>query len=244
MMTTFSPNRLLSALSEQDLALLKPHLVRVPLTVRQPLEHADEDITHVYFIESGFASVVVRSRSNESIEAGVIGFEGVTGAPVIMGNDRSPHEVYVQLEGEALRIEADALRNAIARSADLNHVLLRFVHVFTVQVAHTALANGRATIEQRLARWLLMVHDRIDGDEVNLTHDFIALMLGVRRPGVTDALHALEGKGFIRSTRGNLRIIDREGLEELASAIYGVPETEYQRLIGSHVQRATMRHTS
>jgi CRP-like cAMP-binding protein len=106
------------------------------------------------------------------------------------------------------------------------------VHVFSVQVAHTALANGRAKIEERLARWLLMVHDRIDGDEVNLTHDFIALMLGVRRPGVTDALHALEGKGLIRSTRGVLRIVDREGLEVIANAIYGVPEAEYRRLIG------------
>jgi CRP-like cAMP-binding protein len=232
MTTTYSPNRLLSALSEQDLALLKPHLVRVPLALRDPIETPNEPITHAYFIESGFASVVVRSRTNDSIEAGVIGWEGLAGKPLILGDDRSPHEVFVQLEGAALRIEADALRDAIDRSADLHHVLLRFVHVFSVQVAHTALANGRAKIEERLARWLLMVHDRIDGDEVNLTHDFIALMLGVRRPGVTDALHALEGKGLIRSTRGVLRIVDREGLEVIANAIYGVPEAEYRRLIG------------
>ena len=94
------------------------------------------------------------------------------------------------------------------------------------------MANGRAKIEERLARWLLMVQDRIDGDEAALTHDFIAIMLGVRRPGVTDAIHALEGKGLVRATRGALRIVDREGLEALAGGAYGLPEKEYRRLFG------------
>lgn len=232
MSSSFSSNRLLSVLSAQDLGLLTPHLVRVPLALRQPIETPHEPIRFVYFVESGFASVVVRSSQHDSIEAGLIGWEGVTGTSVIMGDDRSPHEVFVQLEGEAMRIEADALRDAIARSGELNHLLLRFVHVFSVQVAHTALANGRAKIEERLARWLLMVHDRITGNEVTITQEFIALMLGVRRPGVTVALHALEGKGMIRSVRGAVRILDREGLETFASGTYGAPENEYRRLIG------------
>jgi CRP-like cAMP-binding protein len=148
-----------------------------------------------------------------------------------MGNHRSPHEAFVQLDGSARRIESNRLRQAMRESTALSTLLLHFVHVFTIQVSHTALANGRAKIEERLARWLLMMHDRIDGDEAPLTHDFIALMLGVRRPGVTDALHALEGKGLVRSTRGVIRIVDREGLEALATGIYGAPEAAYERLI-------------
>lgn len=232
MRTAFSTNRLLSVLSPGDLALLTPHLIRVALEVRQPLETPQERIRFVYFLESGLASVVVHSSQRQSIQAGLIGCEGVTGAAVIMGDDRSVHDTFVQQEGEALCIEADALRGAIAHSVDLNHLLLRFVHVFNVQVAQTALAYGRAKLEEHLARWLLMVHDRIDGDQITITHEFIALMLGVRRSGVTDAMHALERKGMIRSTRGTVRIIDREGLATFAAGMYGVPENEYRRLIG------------
>ncbi|QGZ95446.1 Crp/Fnr family transcriptional regulator [Terricaulis silvestris] len=227
-----STNRLLSLLGHSDLALLTPHLTRIPLATRQSIERPNEDITHVYFVESGIVSIVAHSAAHESIEAGLIGYEGVTGISVIMGDHRTPHEAFVQFEGGALRIETAAFRDALAQSETLTRLMLHFVHIFNIQVAHTALANGRAHIEERLARWLLMVHDRTVGDEATLTHEFIALMLGVRRPGVTDALHALEGKAMIRSTRGIVRIVDREGLESLASGTYGVPESEYRRLIG------------
>jgi CRP-like cAMP-binding protein len=216
----FSTNRLLSKLSEADLALLQPHLTRVDLTIRQRIEPLDQDITHVYFVETGIVSVVAHSGDHNSIEAGLIGREGVTGIAIIMGNHRSPHEAFVQLEGRAHCIDAAPFRAAFAQSETLRTLLLRYVHIFNIQIAHTALANGRAKIEERLARWLLMVHDRIDGDEATLTHEFIAMMLGVRRPGVTDALHELEGKGLIRSLRGVVRIVDREGLEALASGTY------------------------
>jgi len=227
-----SPNQLLAALSADDLALLAPDLTSVDLALRQRIEEPDQDIPHAYFVTAGIVSVVARSTGHESIEAGVIGHEGMTGAAIVMANHRSPNETFVQLEGAAQRIDADKLRAAMTRSTDLTSLLLRYVHVFNTQVAHTALANGRANIEERLARWLLMVDDRIDGHEANLTHDFIALMLGVRRPGVTDALHTLEGKNMIRSTRGAVRIVDRERLQSLAGGTYGVPESEYRRLIG------------
>jgi CRP-like cAMP-binding protein len=231
-MTRFSSqNGLLAALDAADLALLTPHLTMVDLPVRKPIEEADQEIPHAYFITSGIVSVVARSNEHERIEAGVIGREGMTGIAIVLGNHRSPHEAFVQLEGAARRIDTNRLRAAMAQSAELARLFLRFALVFNIQVAHTALANARATIEERLARWLLMVHDRIEGDEAPLTHDFIALTLGVRRPGVTDALHILEGKGLIRSTRGAVRIIDREGLEALAGGTYGVPESEYRRLI-------------
>ncbi|MGD9980048.1 MAG: Crp/Fnr family transcriptional regulator [Hyphomonadaceae bacterium] len=226
-------NRLLLALDAPDRDLLVPHLTRVDLPLRTLLEKPNEKISHVYFVERGIVSVLAKSTIHESIEAGLIGWEGVTGIAVIMGNDRSPHECIVQVDGEALRIEVDAFRDAMTQSESLRTLLLRFVHVFNIQVAHTALANARAKIEERLARWLLMVHDRIPGDEACLTHEFVAIMLGVRRAGVTDALHELEGKGLIRSTRGVVRIVDREGLEIFAGGTFGVPEREYRRLIGA-----------
>jgi CRP-like cAMP-binding protein len=232
MSSTFSNNRLLSRLSEADLALLKPHFTRVDLASRQTLDRANEDIAHLYFVESGIVSIVAHAGDHDSIEAGLIGNEGVTGAAVIMGDHRSPHEAIVQIEGGAQRIESGAFRTAFAQSETLRTLLLHFVHVFNIQVAQTALANGRANITERLARWLLMVHDRVEGSEAMLTHDVMATMLGVRRPGVTDAINDLEGKGFIHATRGAVRIVDRQGLLAAAGGIYGVPEAEYKRRIG------------
>jgi CRP-like cAMP-binding protein len=218
-------------MSELDVSLIEPHLERVPLELREKIEEADQTIPYVHFPESGIVSVVAKSGGHQ-IEAGVIGREGVTGVAVIMGNHRSPNEVYVQVAGESHRIAADALREAIEASATLRMHLQRFVQVFMTQVAQAALANGRAKIAERLARWLLMAHDRVDDEDLRLTHEFIAIMLGVRRPGVTDALNELEGRGLIRSARGSIRVKDRSGLELVAGGTYGVPEAEYRRLIG------------
>jgi CRP-like cAMP-binding protein len=198
------------------------------------LEPANTTIENVYFPLSGIVSVVAKSGA-EQIEAGVIGREGMTGAAVVMGNHRSPNEVYVQVAGSGLRIEADKLRAALDASESLRLLAQKFVQVFFAQVTQTALANGRAKLDERLARWLLMAHDRHDDDHLLLTHEFVALMLGVRRPGVTDALHELEGRGLLRATRGVIRILNRKGLEELAGSAYGVPEAEYKRLIGEAV---------
>jgi CRP-like cAMP-binding protein len=198
------------------------------------LEPANTTIENVYFPLSGIVSVVAKSGA-EQIEAGVIGREGMTGAAVVMGNHRSPNEVYVQVAGSGLRIEADKLRAALDASESLRLLAQKFVQVFIAQVTQTALANGRAKLDERLARWLLMAHDRHDDDHLLLTHEFVALMLGVRRPGVTDALHELEGRGLLRATRGVIRILNRKGLEELAGSAYGVPEAEYKRLIGEAV---------
>lgn len=225
-------NRLLSGLSSEDIGLLTPHLNEMHLDFRQTLEAPDSEISDLYFIESAVVSVVASTTEQEQIETGLIGCEGVTGVALIMGADRWPHTTMVQIEGAALRISVGALRDAMRLSETLTQRLLYFVHVFGVQVAHTALANGRAKVEIRLARWLLMVHDRTRDDEAGLTHDLIALMLGVRRPGVTDALHVLEGRGMIRSMRGVVRVLDRQKLEALAAGAYGTPEKEYERLLG------------
>ena len=229
-----TPNRLLTAMSPDDLALLTPHLCQVALDVRTSIEHANKPIPWIYFMERGITSVVACSNYGRErcIEAGLVGREGVTGAMVVLGDDRSPNQSYVQVAGGAQRIGSDELRGAMDASASLAKLLLRYVQTFTIQLAHTALANGTAKIEERLARWILMAQDRMGDDELLLTHEFMPTMLGVRRPGVTDTLHALEGRGLIRSTRGLVRVIDREGLVETANGSYGVPEAEYARLLG------------
>jgi CRP-like cAMP-binding protein len=178
---------------------------------------------------------MARSRP---VEIGVIGREGVTGIAIILGAEASSHSIYMQVAGAAWRIDADRLRNAMEKSRSLHAVLLRYVKVFMAQISETALANGRSKIEQRLARWLLMADDRLDSAELPLRHEFLAMMLGVRRPGVTEAIHALEGKGLIKNSRGHLFITDRDGLVEEANGCYGAAEAEYRSLIENNRNEA------
>jgi CRP-like cAMP-binding protein len=177
------------------------------------------------------ASVVATMQRGRDIEVGVIGREGMTGSAIVQGDDRSPYHTYVQVDGSAFRIGFDDFRDALRQSPTMRAVLTLYVRVFAIQVSATALANGRSRLEERLARWLLMVHDRTDSDRFAITHEFLAIMLGVRRPGVTVALHILEGKGLIRSNRAEVVITDRDGLVELADGAYGLPEREYHRLL-------------
>ena len=160
----------------------------------------------------------------------MVGREGMTGLPVVHGADRSPCDVFMQVEGEGQRLSADALRIALEQSTTLLRSLLRFAHVFGVQAAYTALANAEGKIEERLARWLLMAQDRIEADELVMTHEFLALMLGVRRAGVTTALQQLQSKGIVETMRGAIIVKDRDGLQECANGLYGIPEAEYERL--------------
>ena len=224
-------NRLLRALNRSDRAVLGPDLAPIELKRSMRIEHANTPIKHVYFPDAGIISVVATS-GGDSIEAGIIGWEGMSGTSIVMGNHRSPNDAFVQVAGHAHRIPVKPLRAALEASGTLRLLMQRYAHVFMVQVAHTALANGRANIEVRLARWLLMAQDRQEGGELRLTHDFIAVMLGVRRAGVTDTLADLEGKGLIRRERAAIHILKRKGLLRLAGGAYGVPEAEYERLLG------------
>ena len=160
-----SPNRILSRLSKADFCLLEPHLEPVDLPLRKMLAARNKRVEHVYFPESGFASVV--ANGDIAIEVGIIGREGMTGMSVALGNgDHVPHDTYMQMAGHGQRISAEHLRKAIAASVPLHHVLLAFVHSFMTQTTQTVLANGRSKIEDRLARWLLMAQDRVDGNEL------------------------------------------------------------------------------
>lgn len=225
-------NRLLAALSADDLNLLEPQLQSVQLERRRVIEAPNKTVDYVYFPETVIASVVALCGRDERIEVGLIGCEGVSGLTVLMGDRRSPNSTYVQVEGEALRVEAETLRKILLQSDSLRELLLRFGHVFTTQIAQTAVANGRAKLEQRLARWILMAHDRTVADDVAMTHEFLAVMLGVRRASVTVALDAFEKKGFIAARRGRITVADRKAIEKMAGHFYGVPEEEFKRLIG------------
>lgn len=225
-------NRLLSSLTTGDLALLQPSLTRVDLPLRKKLEAPGKRINYVYFIDSGFASIVADGSARNKIEVGMIGREGMTGLAVVLGSDRTPHETYPQNAGEGSRIGAAKLRSAIEQSRSLQNSLLRYAHAFFVQATYTAMANGRSKLEDRLARWLLMAHDRLDVDELKITHEFLAIMLGVRRPGVTVALNLLERNGLIKSHRGVTTIVDRKGLRRASNGAYGVPEAEFDQLFG------------
>lgn len=220
-----SSNRLLARLSRADAALLAPHLQAVELPVRRQLQARNRRVEQVYFPDSGVASVVANGQ--RPIEVGMIGREGMTGISAVLGNgDRVPHETYMQIAGRGQRLSAAKLREAIAASVSLHQMLLRFVHAYLAQTTQTALANARSNIEERLARWLLLAHDRIDGDELPLTHEFLAVMLGVRRSGVTTALQALERRGLIAHRRSFITITDREGLLEGSNGSYSPPHED------------------
>ncbi len=225
-------NRLLSHLSEQEFALLEPNLKRVDLPLRKQLETRNKSIDQIYFPESGFASVVADGSGSRSIEVGLIGSEGMTGLAVVMGTDRAQHDTYIQSAGAGLKIAAASLRQAMEQSSSLHRCFLLYGHTYSVQTTYTAMANGRSKIEDRLARWLLMAHDRVRADQLTLTHEFLSLMLGVRRPGVTVALNLLEKAGLIKASCGAISVIDRKGLEQTSNGAYGVPEAEFQRLFG------------
>jgi CRP-like cAMP-binding protein len=202
--------------------VLRPHLEPVSLPVREVLETPNEPITHVYFSIGAIASIVA-GADGQRIEVGLIGRDGMTGISVLLGADTTPHECFIQIPGNALRIAVPDLNAAIEAEPVLRKHFLLYVRSFLLQIGQTALANGRHTIEERLARWLLMCRDRLDDDDIPLTHEFLSLMLAVRRPGVTIALQTLEAAKFIKNTRGCVTILNRPKLQEIAGASYSSP---------------------
>jgi CRP-like cAMP-binding protein len=213
-------NLILSRLTDSDFNLIEADLEDVDLPVRKVLEHQQRRIDSVYFPESGFASVVANGEGKRPIEVGIIGREGMTGLAVLLGHERSKHETYMQAPGKGRRLKTSILRKAIDKRVSLHRSLLRYVNSFLDQAAMTALANGRSTIEARLARWMLMADDRVEGGKLPLTHEFLSMMLGVTRPGVTVAVQLLERKGLIGRQRGSIVIIGRKALEKLSNGTY------------------------
>ena len=223
-------NLLLDRLNVEDRELIKSQLEEVDLPLRHYLEHRNRKIEHIYFIDHGIASVVAHGAHRGDAEVGVIGREGMSGLAILLGADRSPNDTFMQLAGGGRRISVEAFAQLVKERPTLLPPLLLYAHAFTVQTSQTALANGRSKLEERLARWLLMAHDRVEGDELQLTHEFLAIMLGVRRPGVTLALSLLEKSGLVEIARGVITVIDREGLIEASNGAYGAGEAEMHRL--------------
>jgi CRP-like cAMP-binding protein len=193
---------------------------------------AEEAGGTAFFLEDGVASVVADIEGKLAVELGIAGKEGFIGLHLVYGDNIDPYQVFMQVDGSALRAGAAQLKAAIAQSEEVRGVMLRYARAFSIQVASTALANGRAKLDERLARWLLMVSDRA-GATFPITHEFISVMLGVRRPGVTLAVQILEGNGMIRAQRGSITILDRARLIELANGSYGFAEAHYERLLGA-----------
>jgi CRP-like cAMP-binding protein len=221
-------------MSKSDLASLgDAELVALPL--RQSLERPQDGLAWVYFIEEGIASVVADVEGRMAVELGLVGKDGMVGLGVVYADEGSPFDTFMQIEGNGYRFSAEHVREAVANGKEFRGLLLRYARAFLIQVSTTALANGRAKLEERLCRWLLMVSDRV-GPQFKITHEFISLMLAVRRSGVTLALQLLEGKGLIRATRGAITIVDREGLIETANGAYGFAEKEYDRLLGGNLR--------
>jgi CRP-like cAMP-binding protein len=207
-------------MAADDFARLSPHLSAEAFNLRRSIEEPNKPINTICFPESGVISMVALGRNGRSIEVGLIGLEGMSGLPVVLGADRSPQRSFVQVEGRGHCMSADHLRAAMETNPRLRLHLLLYAQRYFDQVANTAVSNGIDSLEQRLARWILMGLDRIDGMRLSLTHEFLAQMLAVRRPGVTSAIHELEGRGLIKADRGVLLVLDREGLEDYAGEAY------------------------
>jgi CRP-like cAMP-binding protein len=215
-----SVNRILASLKQEEFALLEPHLEPVDLPLRTNLEIRRKRIDAVYFMESGFASVVADGSSKPGIEVGIIGREGMTGIEIVLGGDRARNATFIQVAGRGQRMATARLREADAQIPSFHRAMLSYVRAFLAQTTATALANGRSKIDERLARWLLMADDRVDGDELPLTHEFLSLMLGSHRPGVTLALQTLEDADLIARRRGMIKILNREGLKKRSNGSY------------------------
>ena len=213
-------NKLLTALSASDFASLAPHLALVEIPRGEMMVFPGQAIKYAWFLEDGIASLVTASRGGHEAEAAIIGHEGMVDVATVLGALETPLRCNMQIPGSAYRMPANALAAAYQASATLRSDLNLFAFSLVTQIAQTALSNASFSIEERLARWLLMCSDRLAGEDIAMTHEFLSLMLNVRRAGVTLAIQSLQGAGFVQSRRGLIRIVDRAGLAEFAGDAY------------------------
>ena len=225
-------NRLLSQLTLEDFNTIAVGLEAIELPRSFAFSIPDTPPDHVYFIEAGIGSIVAITPEGQRSEVGIFGPEGLTPASLVLDTASSPYSIFMQIPGHGLRIRTDVLRRAVAGSDSMRHLLSRYAYALSVQTSYTGLSNSVHRIDERLARWILMCHDRTSGDRIALTHEFLSVMLAVRRSSVTTALHVLEGKHLVYSERNLITVRDRRALELFAGDAYGVPEREYERLLG------------
>lgn len=227
-------NRLLAGLPATAFERLRPHLEHVTLKAHDQLMRPHAPAEHIYFPESGMVSMVVSLSDGAMIEAALIGNEGMVSVLPALGASLPTTEAMVQIPGTALRAHTDVLRREVAENADLHMAMVRFLQAGLIQVTQSVACVGHHTLRQRLARWLLMAHDAGKSDEIILSHEFLAMMLGVRRPGVTIAIGELKDAGLIMTGHGRIVIRDRKGIEKSACECYATVKAEYERLLGPH----------
>lgn len=231
-------NRLLSVLSRDAQIRLLPRMEKVSLAVRQVLFQANAPIAEVYFPLSGVISLVIALKSGEVVEIATVGNEGMVGTSIFLGADRSPMKGLCQVAGQALRMRSESFRQSVAEHPELAEVVRRYTHGMLNQISQTTACNHVHSVQQRMCRWLLMTHDRMGADEFHLTQEFLAQMLGVRRPSVTVAAGMLQRAGLIRYQRGHIRIVDRPGLEAGACECYKTVREDIDRLLATEALHA------
>lgn len=225
-------NRLLALLPAGERERLSARLEPVDLHFGDELVTPGEAITHAYFPFNAQISMVSLTEDGGQVEAGAVGCEGVLGVPILLGAGATPMRSVVQIPGRAARIEAAAFREEFTRPGPFQDVMFRYTHFLIVALSQSAACNRLHVVEERLSRWLLVSRDCIDSDELTLTHEFLSVMLGIRRAGVTVAANLLRADGLISYTRGRIKILDREGLQERSCECYRLVKAEYARVLG------------
>jgi CRP-like cAMP-binding protein len=225
-------NRLLARLPREEYERLLPHLGHVSFALGEVIYESGGRQSHIYFPTNAIISLLYLMENGSSAEIGVAGREGLVGVALFMGGNTMPNRAVVQSAGGAVRMRAQMLRDEFARGGAFQRLLLRYTQALLTQMSQTAVCNRLHAIEQQLCRWLLLSHDRLDSDELVMTQELIANMLGVRREGVTAAAGRLQEQGLISYVRGRIQILDRPGLEASVCECYKVVKDEYDRLLG------------
>jgi CRP-like cAMP-binding protein len=224
-------NHLLSVLPEAERQRIAPHLVLVDMPLGQVVYESGDRLDHVYFPTTAIVSLLYVMEDGASAEIAIVGNEGLIGIALFMGGETTPSRAVVQSAGSAYRLDARLLKEEFHRAGPVQRLLLRYTQALITQMAQTAVCNRHHSIDQQLCRWLLLSIDRLPSNELKMTQELIANMLGVRRPGVTEAAMKLQDAGLIRYSYGHIEVLDRPGLEKRVCECYGVVKREFDRLL-------------
>jgi CRP-like cAMP-binding protein len=226
--------QLLSALPQEDYRRLAPTMQSVTLSLGEVIYESSGRLNYVFFPTTSIVSLLYTMENGSIAEMGIVGNDGVVGVALFLGGETTPNRAVVQIEGEAMRMTAKTLREEFGRAGAFQQILLRYTQALITQISQTAVCNRLHSVEQRLCRWLLLIHDRLKSDELLMTQEFIANMLGGRRESVTVAAGRLQASGLIYYSRGHIRILDRKGLESQVCECYQIVRGELERLLGAH----------
>ena len=224
-------NLLLNALPSADFERIATHLEPIPMKLGEVLYESGDKLRHVYFPTTCIMSLLYVMEDGDSAEIAVVGNEGILGISLFMGGDTTPSRAVVQSAGHAYRLRSELLKSEFERFGPTMHLLLRYTQALITQMSQTAVCNRHHSVDQQLCRWLLLSLDRLQSNELSMTQELIANMLGVRREGVTEAAGKLQDAGLIRYTRGRITVLDRPGIEARSCECYQVVKTEFDRLL-------------